>query len=536
MSLFRRHKDKKPFEEQLEQQLGDMEYKPSESLWDRIDSGMSSDGFEQPMRQKLDQFEQIPYSGTWDKIANRLPAEKAPVRRYALFVMASAVLLVSVATGYFISQKNRSNQTVELIKPEGVGANTPSMVENIQEIQTERVSTPVQKPMSSAPVQVEQEKVQPNDSEKKTLRVSRSVPSNPVVLNANTQTVQTSAPRSLAKTASTPHKDVHSGGSNPPPPVLAVAPSSSPAQSGSAGVSQHKPVTQSETIQTHANDSPTVPTASVSQKADSTMAISGREISGGVLAQKDSTPTSSSADHQDENPDELTRFSISVFGGASLSGTTYSSPKNSSLNFDENINLRKQIERPTVDWSGGFMLDYRLNDRWMVSSGIMMVNFNQKVHYDLDSAVSPANPADIGAPVVNPGDSFLVGNAYSNRIRYTWTEIPLLVNYTLHRGARWDIDLQGGVGYAFISTIDGGMVSYDNKGVLVLKDKESFPQISNTIFVTFQPQISKRFGQGVSLGLVPSFKYSVTSIIGNETWIQQHPYFIGLSACLRKRF
>lgn len=98
------------------------------------------------------------------------------------------------------------------------------------------------------------------------------------------------------------------------------------------------------------------------------------------------------------------------------------------------------------------------------------------------------------------------------------------------------MDMQAGLSYAFINTVDAGIISYDNKGVFVLKNKDAFPQINSTIFVSVLPQVSYKFSEELSLGIVPSFKYSLTSIIGNTNWVQQHPYFIGMNLCLRKRF
>jgi hypothetical protein len=523
MSLFRRH-NKKPFEQQLEQQLGDMEYKPSESLWERINSGIPSDGFEASVHSKLDSFEHIPYPETWHNIESRLPAEKASVRRFALFGIAFSVLLAVIATAYLGTSNTTENQTAVLddVSPKS----KPSLsIPNPEEQQIDIVTRQDQK---SPDISI----VQPSSSAP-TINRNQSAANAPQTQPlANIDVAQPVIKTAATHKIASPHHPQNKS-SLPQPAVLALA---TQQPSPIVPVSENPPRVQEQTP-TLVADTPTTSTDLPPQKTDTSIAIAGREITNGLLAAPDSQAVVSTASSNTyKSQDEFTRFSISVFGGASLSGTTYSSPTNSALNFDENIKLRKELERPTVDWSGGFMLDYRLNDRWMVSAGIMMVNFNQQLHYDIDSAVSPANSADVGAPVVNPNDSFLVGNTYSNRIRYTWTEIPLLINYTLHSGQRWDVDLQGGVGYAFISTIDGGMVSYDNKGVLVLKDKESFPQISNTVFVTFQPQISRKFAQGVSVGIVPSFKYSVTSIIGNENWIQQHPYFIGLSACLRKQF
>jgi hypothetical protein len=130
----------------------------------------------------------------------------------------------------------------------------------------------------------------------------------------------------------------------------------------------------------------------------------------------------------------------------------------------------------------------------------------------------------------------VTGTAFSNRIKYTWTEIPLFITYSLPRKGRLGLDLVAGASYGIITGVDASYVSYDNVGLLTMKDKNSFPGVKNNVFVHFNPVVSCRVTDLVSIGLAPTFKYSLTSITANEAWVKQNPYFIGLSLSLRRKF
>src|SRR5687767_7116004 len=107
MSLFRKHKK---FEEQLNEQLGDMEVKPSASLWDRIDSGITSDSFENGVQSSLENFEQMPYPETWDKIAAELPEPKVANGLLKYYIVAALAVLFSA--GLYIGQNWQPKPTL----------------------------------------------------------------------------------------------------------------------------------------------------------------------------------------------------------------------------------------------------------------------------------------------------------------------------------------------------------------------------------------------------------------------------------------
>jgi hypothetical protein len=533
MSLFKRPRK---FEEKLHEQLGDMEVKPSSSLWDRIDSGITSDSFEHVVQDSLENFEQMPYPETWDNIAAELPEPKVGNGLRNYYIGASLAVLFSV--GLYIGQ----NWQTETIQPREEQTLQPNGQEQLTE-QMLALRHASKQPQTAAIPKQEKLKGEVNRKESipKTNRIVYSEPENlqhsPQPLLASTPKVQL-----VAQPIEPANRKINQ--SNTQPIVAKVDEQSHTPQLALAAKMEPAPKVK-ENNQTIANQEPVLAVTPTNTTTDNLMvAVAAPELMTGepkemLPVQPDSALYAQKVQAYQVQPqgDGLTKFSISVYAGVHLSFTTYGAPKQSStLDFDKNINLRKELERPVADWSGGFVLDYRVGRKWMFSTGIMMVNFSQQFDYAIEKALDPITKNEVGAAVSNPSDSFVVGNQYSNRIKYSWTEIPVFVNYNLLQKNKWNIDLQGGVSYAFVNTIDGGMIGYDNKGVLLLRGKESFPNIQNTFFVSLMPQLSYQCSPTVSLGAAPSVKYSLTSIIGNEYWIQQHPYFVGMNICLRKRF
>lgn len=552
MNLFRKHKK---FEDQLKEQLGDAEYKPSESLWDRIDSDITKDGFETGMQNSLENFEQVPYSDTWDKIAAELPEVKTGNQLFKYYGLSALTLLFAVGVWIGYEWNNQENTLIASTeKPISVETTPGNEDNNTVAAESNKPAAPaahttnpiIQSSDVVAPEVTVKEKEQAHETKQLTSvakpvvtipKFTNAAPKQPVGRPSKSIPNPTTAQVKLVPTPAPAQTEKSGAVIPPPPPSVTVVNGTVPAPSkdqafANAGTSQPTKEGQAAPppVTAKAEETSVPPQAATTPPTDATK-----------MASSPATPTDANAGNTTPEvarprQDDLTRFSISIMAGAHMCYMNYASPSDPQFNFDQNIAMRKSLERPDIDWSGAFLIDYRISPKWMVSSGMVMVNFNQQFDYNTVKANNPVNPNENYGAAYKTTDSVITGNVYSNRIKYSWTEIPLFVNYNIHRGQRWDWDMQAGVGYAFLSTVDAGMVANDNKGVFALKDKDAFPQIKNAVFVSVMPQVSYRFGQNVSVGFVPTIKYSATSIIGNERWVQQHPYFAGLNICLRKRF
>jgi hypothetical protein len=71
---------------------------------------------------------------------------------------------------------------------------------------------------------------------------------------------------------------------------------------------------------------------------------------------------------------------------------------------------------------------------------------------------------------------------------------------------------------------------------LVIKNKESFPFIKNSIFAQAYLGIAYQINQAIMITAAPYLRYSLNSMTDNKYSVKQHPYMLGISIGLRKHF
>src|SRR5574343_924963 len=115
MSLLKNRNNE--FERKLQEQLDDTEFKPSESLWGRIDREVNRPEFEQRVEGKIGNYQLKPYPETWEQIEAQLPPPAKSRRRWgALWVVSLSVLFAGAFVGgYLLSEKQVNHQSAEVI-------------------------------------------------------------------------------------------------------------------------------------------------------------------------------------------------------------------------------------------------------------------------------------------------------------------------------------------------------------------------------------------------------------------------------------
>lgn len=531
-------------EKRLQKRLNDLEYTPSGSLWDRIDQDLKTD-FEKKLENKFDAYSVRNNPDNWDKIESSLPSEKSGWNHFQTF----AYVIVGVAILgliYLFMPKQPFQQTAE----QNIPATVTMTEENIVPAQD------IVKPETPALVQqapVTKRNVAQRSSSVQVMRKNTVKSASPTVAKTSNTTSVSALQKNETTTPSEPalvtptaiETTIASSTRTVTQDQTALTSSGTETEvtNPSATLADQNPASPTETP----NHTP--PTASKEALAKNEIPAT-QEIKLMVpeLASIALAPPSDSV-HKiqpiDPNaistvglndPDKLTDFSIRVIAGAYVCFNRLETPAASSRSFDKNKALRNNLEIPDIDWSGLFLLDYRINDRWSFSTGMGILNFNQSFYFNTEVPVSTTGSTEKGAQIIYPNDSIVMGTNYSTRIKYSWTEIPVLIRYKLTQQPRLNIELEAGLSYAIISTIDAGMVSYDNVGVLIIKDKEAFPGIQNNWFATFAPSVTYKLNNEVTLGLMPTAKFALNSMVTNKDWMQQYPYFFGLNATLTKRF
>lgn len=567
------------FEKKLKKHLGDTEYKPAESLWDRIDKEVNKPEFEQRVEGKIGRYELAPKPETWEYIEANLPPEpKSWKRSGKLWYGIVALLLISGAIiGY---QLNRSfNQEEDaLVYQHGTDmAETGNeMPERIQE--AEQLKQIQSKPATNGLNNERKQEVLVEQKGTVKPETITDVASSPVKVrtgdNTKPQTPGKNTVNTLPASAQplTKGNTVVAGGTKTDQgsvsdtenarPVAALEKETRPLNTNIAALDHgrntlnNNTVAQSNTLlgrkenpenaaeKAHPNEPQPQKDDLVTPEPDKSLspgnepdATLAPDTSQPVPAKNTGKPVAQANDSVNGLPFNAiddqppVRLSITVLTGIHQSNMKLVAPSN----MQANKAMRERVETPEWDFTGGFLLDYKVNEQVLISSGLILTSFSMGMSYN----ALPSNRSarlEPGATYENSRDSIVSGSNLSSRIKYSWNEIPLFVTYRFKTSKRVGVELRGGISYAMISTVDAGMVGQDNIGVLVMKTKESFPVLQNSIFTHLYAGISYKLNETVSLNAMPYVRYSLNSMIRNEKWIQQHPWMMGLSMGLRKSF
>lgn len=520
------------FEKKLKQQLNDTDYKPSDSLWDRIDQEVNRPDFEQKMEGKVGNYSLKPSPQTWEQIEAQLPPEPSGKNHRKILWIPFTVLLFlgSFGVGYFLNWGDAINNNGLTENSEPIN----STKNNVEPGSNNEIAQP--KNNKTTPTQTTDKNNEPNQPQKirttpltensqqkkahpiapKTTRNNYKngvdAKSTPLKLNQVKASLNTGEVKQIT-TNNIAADNIHIKNNNSTQPTIASITNNTQITETTAPV-MLQPKTITETvIETNLADSTTKgkPLNSLANNvADTNTTVKLLEdISG------------------DQNPSKL---SISIMVGAHYSLMQLST-NNPSL--QQHVDLRNQIESPRVDWSGGFLIDYEWK-KLLFSTGVQITSFSMDMKYGT-TAPTQAMQTE-GNSKVATTDSVTANGAIDTRIKYSWNEIPILVTYRFTPTKRLGIEAKVGISYAIISTVDAALVGPNNVGVFLVKNKESFPYLTNSFFAQTYLGVSYQINPAITLTCMPYLRYSLNDISGANYAVKQQPYMIGLSLGLRKHF
>ena len=479
----------------MQEQLDDTVYKPTESLWNRIDQEVNRPEFEKRVEGKVGNYQLKPYPETWEQIEAQLPPERKNRRRVGLVWFSSLVTLLVIAFGVG-SQLNYLNQTKLLVASNPNTASVDKVVSQPKFVAKNAETKKVDHIKSAVDVKqtkVVQSQTQPKNAVKRVVKAQVSeVPKTPTKLNNQPTEQATNMVAALANQA------------NPNEPLAKKTLIEKAVDSMEKVVSKQL-TTDSLLVAINADTTP-------------------KQIARSLPAILDSNNVSAV-------PDEASKLSLTILVGAHYSMMQLQEP-NASLS--NTVALRKNVEQTKVDWSGGFLLDYALSKNWMVSSGIQFTHFSMGMNFGTATTST--------APKYEPGGTFLTtdsvttGVLNNQRIKYSWNEIPLMFTYKFKPSTRLAVEAKVGVSYAIISVVDVAMVAQNNIGVLSIKSTDAFPGFNNSWFAQTYLGLSYRLNDNITLTAMPYVKYSINNMIERSSWISQRPCMVGLSFGLRKQF
>jgi hypothetical protein len=298
------------------------------------------------------------------------------------------------------------------------------------------------------------------------------------------------------------------------------------------GIAQHQ---QTDTKKPTSNENQTgkmVPTDVVQQqnKPNEPLTDTTKSVKNIIPALHDSVANTTKSEPNLDDEERPSKISLSIMMGAHYSQMHLYTEQPT---LAKHVTLRNQIESAKIDWSGAFLIDYAWK-KFLFSSGLQFTHFSMGMTYGTTQATQ--SPKYEPNSQVSTNDSVTANGINNTRIKYSWNEIPLLITYRFTPHKRLGVEAKVGVSYAFISTVDAALVGQNNVGVLVVKNRESFPFVKNSIFAQAYLGLAYQVNPAITITAMPYLRYSLNSMTDSKYEVKQHPYMVGMSIGLRKHF
>lgn len=572
MSLFKNQNN--DFEKKLRDQLDETEFKPSDSLWSRIDQEVNRPEFEKRVEGKIGNYQLKPHQETWEQIEAQLPPEpNVKNRRKYLWIPLTVLLFISgLGIGFWLNNlENNSNilvingnqQQVPAtssfeIEPNNDAEVTSSNQVNIENELTIKVLKPKQKelkvvenqtePLVSQTAKPTKKQIAPTQSTQTVNETKQPVasdnaaitnlPKNVVSNNHSLNKKQIASAQILNKNKQ-PMANGNGGASNLPKNNVADNQSQNKKQiaptqilNENEGIVQHQ---QTDTKQPTANENQTgknepADVAQQQTKPSEPLTDTTKSVKNIIPALHDSVANTIKPEPNLVDEERPSKISLSIMMGAHYSQMHLYTEQTT---LAKHVALRNQIESAKIDWSGAFLIDYQWK-KMLISSGVQFTHFSMGMTYGTTQATQP--PKYEPNSQVSTNDSVTANGINNTRIKYSWNEIPLLITYRFTPHKRLGVEAKVGVSYAFISTVDAALVGQNNVGVLVVKNKESFPFVKNSIFAQAYLGLAYQVNPAITITAMPYLRYSLNSMTDSKYAVKQHPYMVGMSIGLRKHF
>jgi hypothetical protein len=533
------------FEQKLKEQFDNFEAKPNEALWENIAQNIPSDNFEKTLATKLNTLKYEPNESIWLAIEKRLPFI-VQVNKKLIYLWTFVVLSFGVFAGILINKLvSDSKLSDALSHPKAfVWLESNELPINREAISNKKLAI-------SHPELVEGSKIgnATNENENQALNSSK-IPNNLLFQNTTSQKVK------VNNRAKNNHHSNSVAVTQPPILVNKITAQNSvvtveglmttgtivsanlPLQNKMNIEPENPPIIVSNNVPTNIENSTNIATKPLPEpNKDSVAENTNLTKTEKIVA----TPKNTNVLAQQVSDENYTgpslkkeKLTIIAYAGLGYSYMRYAAG-NEKGNSTTNQLLREQTESSESEITGGFLIGYDLTKRFTISSGLILANFKQTMNFSKEKAKNPTSNFEENLIYFN--DTITTGNTNSTTLKYSFTEIPLFITYKAIETQKFELALQTGLGIGFVTGINTYIINTNNIGVYEVTNKDDFPAFKNTLFFSFQPQFTYNLNSpGVSIGLMPIIKTSLTNIVNDENWLKQYPYNMSINVFLRKRF
>lgn len=261
---------------------------------------------------------------------------------------------------------------------------------------------------------------------------------------------------------------------------------------------------------------------SSSLRQDSSLAV----LDSTQLVKQDSVLTEASTKKATEQSKLWSRISIDLVAAALLTG---SSTKGTDSLHKSAVEEKNKNDRSSFGYSVGLMLNYKLNDRFHISTGIVYNTFSEQYNFKYNLKRSQLVYIDSTWQNIEV-DS--INRDIKTKDQYSFISIPLQVSYTFLLKEKIKLSVTAGIRSNVL--IKGVTYLPNAAKTNVVETKSGFNSISFTYLLALEA--AYKLGEHTDLLLQPAFLYGASSIHNKASGISQKPYGVGITVGLRFTF
>jgi hypothetical protein len=212
-------------------------------------------------------------------------------------------------------------------------------------------------------------------------------------------------------------------------------------------------------------------------------------------------------------------------------GYSFNKSTSSSANapkIHENYNLiAGESENGVISFSLGVNLEFFVWKNLSVTSGLFYDKYSTGGKYDFYNNKIPVidSVSGIIKGYITVNDT--VGVHYSINNSYHFLELPLILNYYIPLGEKWKLNLKAGGSMLYYMSSSGKTITADE---LVLKDVNSYSYNTLNWGLILGLGCNYRINDKISIGLEPTYKQFLGSVLKNDEITGMKPWSVGVNA------
>jgi len=232
--------------------------------------------------------------------------------------------------------------------------------------------------------------------------------------------------------------------------------------------------------------------------------------------------------NQEKKPSNLTKIACKIVFSPDYTFNKSTTNSANAPRIHENYNLISgESEKGAISFSLGVNLEFFVMKNLSVTSGLFYDKYSTGGKYDFYNNKIPVIDSITGIikGYITVNDT--VGVHYSINNSYSYLELPLILNYYIALGEKWKLNLKAGGSMIYYMSSSGKTITADE---LVLKDVNTYSYNTINWGLILGLGCYYRLSDRINIGLEPTFKQFLGSLMKNDEITDMKPWSVGVNA------